>query len=78
MTVDSDRQALDVAVACCIKVEAPTARVMRVLDTKHLEWLLASEPVLDELLATGRCELAGPLVDIAFDDEGQFTLHLPS
>ncbi len=78
LTVDSDRQALDVAVACCIKVEAPTARVMRVLDTKHLEWLLASEPVLDELLATGRCELAGPLVDIAFDDEGQFTLHLPS
>ena len=78
LTVDTDRQALDVAIACCIKVEAPIARVMRVLDTKHLEWLLATEPVIDELLATGRCDLAGPLVDIGFDAAGRFTEHLPS
>ena len=59
LTVDTDREALDLAIACCLKVQAETARIVRILDTKHLGWFYASEPLLTELLATGQCEVAG-------------------
>ena len=77
LTVDTDRQGLDVAIACCIKVEPERARIVRILDTKHLEWLLASEPLLEELVATGTCDIASPVAPIGFDDEGRFTDALP-
>jgi hypothetical protein len=73
MTVDTDRQALDVAIACCLKVQASNARIVRMLDTKHLEWFYASEPLLAELLATGRCEMASRVTPIGFDATGQLT-----
>jgi hypothetical protein len=78
LTVETDRQALDVAIACCLKVRAETARIVRMLDTKHLEWFYASEPLLAELLATGDCEVAGPLAPIGFDASGRLTDILPS
>jgi hypothetical protein len=78
MTVDTDRQALDVAIACCLKVHSATARIVRMLDTKHLEWFYASEPLLPELSATGRCEVASPLAPIGFDAGGRFIDLLPS
>lgn len=78
MAVDSDRQALDIAIACCIKVQAETARIVRMLDTKHLEWFYASEPLLEELLATGFCEVVGPVAPIGFDSSGMLTDSLPS
>ncbi len=77
LTVDTDGEALDVAIACCLKVQAEIARIVRMLDTKHLEWFYASEPLVDELLATGACELAGPLTPIRFDAAGRFTDALP-
>jgi hypothetical protein len=41
LTVENDRQALFVAVACCLQVtDAESARIARILDTKHLETLL--------------------------------------
>lgn len=78
LTVDSDREALDIAIACCIKVRAETARIIRVLDTKHLEWFYASEPVLPELLATGMCEVVGPIGPIGFDGAGHLVDLLPA
>ena len=78
LTVDTDRQALDVAIACCLKTEATSARIVRLLDTKHLEWFYASEPLLAELLATGSCEMAGTVAPIGFDADGRFTDSLPA
>jgi len=78
LTVDTDRQALDVAIACCLRVHADTVRILRIADTKHLEWFYASEPLLAELLATGTCDVAGPVRPIGFDAEGNFTDVLPT
>jgi hypothetical protein len=77
MTVDTDRQALDMAIACCLKVQAATARIVRMLDTKHLEWFYASEPLLAELVATGHCEVTSPVIPIGFDAAGQLIDPLP-
>jgi uncharacterized protein (DUF362 family) len=71
MMVDTDREALDIAIACCLRVDPATARVARILDTKHLEWFYATEPLLAELIRNGASDL-GPLRPIAFDVEGRF------
>jgi hypothetical protein len=73
LTVDTDRQALSVAIACCLKVEPPDARIVRIRDTKHLGLLYVSEPALEDVLATGRCEVVRPLEAIEFDRAGMFT-----
>ena len=72
LTVDSDREALSIAIACAIKVSPETARIVRVRDTKHLELLYVTSPALAEVLATGRCEVVEPLHPILFDDTGTF------
>ena len=72
ITVDSDSQALQVALACCIKVESATARIMRIADTKHLEDLWVSETLLDELATLGTVEPLGDPLPIAFDPAGMF------
>ncbi len=77
LTVDTDRDALDAAIACCLKVSADTARIVRLRDTKHLEWFYASEGLLPELLATGRCRVERPPAPIGFDAMGNLTDILP-
>ncbi len=73
LTVETDREALAVAIACCLRVTPETARIVRVRDTKHLEYLYVSAPALADMLATGGCELVEPLHPIAFDAAGMFT-----
>jgi hypothetical protein len=72
ITVDSDRQALQVALACCIKVDNATARIMRIADTKHLEELWVSESLLAEVADLGTIEPVGDPAPIAFDSSGMF------
>jgi hypothetical protein len=78
LTVETDREALDVALACCIQVTKEQARIARIRDTKHLEWLYASEALVPELLATGACEIVGRSQPIGFDQAGRFTDELPA
>jgi hypothetical protein len=68
-------KALDVAIACTLRVDPARARVARILDTKHLECFYASEPLLAELGRDCSSEIAGP---IAFDGEGRFVDDLPT
>jgi hypothetical protein len=72
MMVDTDRDALDVAIACCLRVDPARARVARIPDTKHLEWFYATEPLLAELARDGTSDIAGPVRPIAFDADGRF------
>jgi hypothetical protein len=72
IAVDTDRQALALALACCLRVVAEKARIVRVPDTKHLELLYVSAPALDDVLASGRCEIVAPLRPIGFDAAGMF------
>jgi hypothetical protein len=76
ITVDTDREALAIALACCLKVAPENARIVRVRDTKHLERLYVSAPALADLLASGSCEVVEPLRPIAFDAAGMFVDRL--
>jgi len=72
LTVDTDRQALFVALACCVKTTTEGARIARIRDTKHVEEFWASAPLLPELLASGRVEALAEARPIAFDATGMF------
>jgi hypothetical protein len=70
LTVDTDRQALYIALACCLQTEVETARIARIKNTKDVEEFWASEALLPELLATGKVEPLGDLAEIRFDGRG--------
>jgi len=67
ITVDTDREALTVAMACCLNLDRAKARIVRIRDTKHVELFYASESLLPELMATGRCEVVEPVHAMKFD-----------
>ncbi len=77
VTVDTDEDALGIALAACLRVDARTGRIVRASSTKHLELLWISEPALADALATGRCEVLEPPRAIAFDVDGMFADDLP-
>jgi hypothetical protein len=70
LTVDTDREALGVSLACCVRVTAETARIIRARDTKHLENLYVSAPLLTELDRRGVVEVIEPPHPIGFDAGG--------
>lgn len=78
LTAASDRQGLDLALACCLRVDARTARIARIRDTKHLEWFLASEPLLEELRRRDDCEVKGEAAPIGFDEVDELLDALPA
>lgn len=78
LTVDSDRQALYVALACCIGVTPEEARIARIPDTKHLERLWVSEPWWEaELKHRDGLTAEGEPVPIAFTHDGLFEDDTP-
>jgi len=72
ITVDTDRQALQLAIASALRVEGGMAGIIRIESTKSLEHILASEPLVEALLATGTVEQVSDFEPIAFDPDGMF------
>jgi hypothetical protein len=66
----NDRQALGIALACCVGTRPDAARVLRVRDTKHLDWFWASTGLLDELRDRSDCEVVVAPRPIRFDPAG--------
>jgi hypothetical protein len=73
ITVDGDRQALQLAIASALKIEEGRARVLRIASTKTLGHFLASESLVEELLTVGGIEQVSELEPIEFDADGLFT-----
>lgn len=73
ITVVTDRQALTLAIASGLKVDAGNARIMRIESTKNLETLRVSAPVLAELRESGApIEVIDDIQPITFDNDGMF------
>lgn len=73
MTMDSDRQALYIAIACCLDTKVEEARIARIRSTKYVEDLWVSEPFLDQVLSSGRVDVVNEPGPILFDAKGMFT-----
>ena len=68
--VDTDEDAIALALATCVRLDPAVARIVRVRSTNDLERLWVSEAALEHVLATGTCRLVGPSRPIAFDADG--------
>ncbi|MBA3378220.1 MAG: DUF2088 domain-containing protein [Chloroflexia bacterium] len=74
ITVETDRQALHLAIESALLVEEGRAEILRIASTKTLDHFLASEPLVDDLLANGGVEQVSDLEPISFDADGMFTI----
>jgi Uncharacterized conserved protein (DUF2088). len=72
MTAGNDRDAVAFALASAIKVDPDKARIVRILDTKRLGWLYASEPLLAEIGELERCDIVSGPAPIRFDGHDRF------
>lgn len=73
LIAENDRQALYIAIACCLQVTTETVRIARIADTKHLETLWVSEPWWEaELKELPTLEPLAEPTEIAFDADGMF------
>ena len=70
MVVDNDRQAIYLAIGSALRTEAETAKIARIKNTKDVEEFWISEPLLPQMLASGRVEQLTDPAPIAFDTHG--------
>jgi hypothetical protein len=78
MQVTTDREAIDVAIACCLDLAGEPVRVVRILDTKRLGWFYASEPLLTEIAGDARCEIQEPPAPIGLDAADRLSDPMPA
>src|SRR4029077_4445773 len=78
---DTDREAIDAALASAGLAPPARARVVRGRNTLRLDRLLVSEACRDELTGRGDVEIVEPARELAFDEAGKlpaaasFALH---
>jgi len=77
ITVDTDRQALQLAIASALKVPEGQAKIMRIRNTKSVEYLRVSEPLLAEIAGDSSLEVVEDVKAIAFDPDGMFVDEVP-
>jgi len=72
IVADTDRDAFEIALRSCGHLAEGRARIVRILDTLHLEEVYVSPALIDELSKEPGCEVLAAGPDL-FDDEGRLT-----
>ena len=72
MVMECDRDAVAAAVKTCNARDLTKARLVRILDTLHLDELRVSEALLAEVEANPRLAVVGGPVAMRFDGQGNF------
>ena len=70
IVTDNDRQAIFLAIASAINTPVDRARIARIPNTKDLELMWVSEPLLADLTAIDAVDPVTELRPIRFDSEG--------
>jgi|BEDMetMinimDraft_2_1075160.scaffolds.fasta_scaffold04985_2 hypothetical protein len=73
MILDTDEQALAVALKAASPVEPPDARVVRIADTLHLETLWVSSRVAEDIRGNPRFTVTDETRTLSFDASGNLT-----
>ncbi len=70
LTCETDREAIELALANCGPITAETARLVRIRNTLHLKHLLVSEALLPEARSHPRLTIVDDLGPLTFDASG--------
>jgi hypothetical protein len=74
MTVDTDREAIGVALTCCFGIEPGMQRAMFIKNTLALEDVYISEALLDQARTMKSVEVLGKPFGMPFDARGALSL----
>lgn len=72
IVIDNDREALRTALRCSWGVDPERARIMRIANTLHLEYVYISESLLPEIRSMSHLEVIGEPEEMRFDSDGNF------
>lgn len=75
IVMENDRDAMIAALRCCWGVMPEKARVVRIPNTLHLEYLYISEALLFEVKNLPHVEIIGEAEEMKFDEDGYFSKH---
>lgn len=70
MIMNTEQEAIQLAVKTVVRVKPEQTRILRIRDTLTLGEILVSEPMLAEVRAHARMELAGEPAPFLFDEQG--------
>jgi hypothetical protein len=71
MVMNTDREAIALAVKTVVRRKPEDCRIVRIRNTLHLSEIEVSEPMLDEVRAQpARFEILGPPQPMPFDEDG--------
>ena len=70
VVAETDRDAFNIALRSCGHVPPGRERIVRILDTLHLEEVSVSQMIVEEISQQARIDIIGPTRDL-FDDAGR-------
>jgi hypothetical protein len=70
MILKNDRTALQAAIHCCIDIDRSRPKIVRIKNTSHIEEIMVSEALLEEVKNTPGMELLEETKDLSFDSDG--------
>ncbi len=70
MVADNDRQAIFLAIGSALRMTTEAAKIARIKNTKDVEEFWISEPLLPQMLASGRVEQLTDPAPLTFDANG--------
>ncbi len=70
LIMNTEEDAIKVAVKTVVRVKPPDCRIVRIKNTLELSEILVSEPMLEEVQGNPGMEVAGAPVPMGFDTEG--------
>lgn len=77
LTLNNDRQAIEIALDTCWGVQSERARVVRIKNTLRLAEVYISEALTEELTGRDDIEVIGKLEEMKFDKEGNLNAEKP-
>ena len=70
MILRNDRLALQAAIFCCTGIDKTKPKIVRIMNTSHIESLWISEPLVSEALTNKNIEIIQPAGEVMFDSDG--------
>ena len=70
----NDKTAIQAAIFTCVDIDKDNPRIIRIANTSHIETIIVSEALADEIAANPGLELLEPFGEVEFDLEGNLNI----
>lgn len=75
VVVKTERDAIQVALQCCNRVNISTARIVFIKNTLELERILVSEPLMASLQDEEKIKIIGEAIPMDYDENGRLNIR---